>query len=137
MGVDEFLAVNFNKIPHPTERSQFIFGRAIRCLRVTWIRETLMKLFPNRGEKWALLAGIVANRNDIIERDMHVLIGMIGRVVGNVDTVFGHYLNGERVYAFRINTSAVNLYPSAVVRHIVVRYIGKVLEVALSQLRAG
>lgn len=104
-------------------RPDFFF----RALRFGRVGEVLVQAFAAAGKVGAALVGVVADGDDEIKWDAHVLFHVIARVVGDIDAVLHHGRHGAGVEAVRFHPRAVNARAVA----------GKFFKIAMRHLTAA
>lgn len=78
----------------------FCFGR---------VREVVVQAGCLALDVRATLVGVVANRNDVIHRDVQVFLHVVAAVVCNVNAIFHHGGYGAGIEAMRFYACAVHL----------------------------
>ena len=74
-----------------------------------WVLELIVNHFGLFGIQRAMLAGIVANGNDIIEFQHCILVLMVGGVAGNIHPRLGHHGNGAFIDFMRVDPGGKGL----------------------------
>ena len=83
-----------------------------------------MKFLGCGREEWASFFGIVTNGYYIVKVNVPVFLYVIGSMPGNIDTIFLHGRNGERVNTMRFHSRAVYLrFPFGKMSEIALRYL--------------
>lgn len=119
---DKLAAVCFDLVTHSAKLRQPII---IRC--IGWVGEAVVNVLRRGREIGALFAGVVANRDHIVERQAGIFVGMVRGVMGNINPILSHDLDRKGIGPMGGNSGAVNLRPLS----------GKMLQIAVGHLRAG